>query len=177
MPLLRIPPSDVGMERSFITRRGLLTGSMGQADVAYPPGVTAVSIRNCTGCGACAVACPTNIISIRNGIPEVDFRNGECTFCAKCSDRCPERVFPPEPATRFSNQASIDDGCLALNYVDCQACRDVCPPMAIRFKPRIGGPFVPLLDVDACTGCGACISVCPTQSVSMTPRSMEVANA
>ena len=166
------------MQNATITRRGLLTGN-GSATPAgfYPPGVTADSLRNCTGCGACSDACPTKIISVRSGIPVVDFRQGECTFCGRCAERCPERVFPPEPANKFSIHADIGDGCLAVNYVDCQACRDVCPPAAIRFKPRLGDPFVPVLAAEACTGCGACISVCPTQSVSMKPRqAMEAAH-
>jgi ferredoxin-type protein NapF len=166
------------MPHATSTRRGFLTGKGLATSVGpYPPGVTADSIRGCSGCGECADVCPTKIISMRSGLPIVDFQLGECTFCGKCAERCPERVFPPESATSFSNQANIGDDCLALNYVDCQACRDVCPPGAIRFRPRVGGPFVPVLDADGCTGCGACISVCPTQSISMTPRAMEAAHA
>ena len=166
------------MQNATSTRRGFLTGKGLVAPAGpYPPGVTTNSIRDCSGCGACAEICPTQIISMQAGIPIVDFERGECTFCGLCADRCPERVFPPEPATAFPHQAHIGDDCLALNFVDCQACRDVCPPVAIRFKPRMGGPFVPVLDGDACTGCGACISVCPTQSVSMMPRTMEAAHA
>lgn len=166
------------MRHATSTRRGFLTGKGLAAPTGpHPPGVTADSIRECSGCGACSDACPTKIISMRSGIPIVDFQLGECIFCGKCAERCPERVFPSEPATKFSTQASIGDGCLAVNFVDCQACRDVCPPAAIRFRLRIGGPFVPVLDSEACTGCGACVSVCPTASVSMTPRAREAIDA
>lgn len=166
------------MGQAASTRRGFLTGRALRGDAGpYPPGVTAQSIRNCTGCGECAEACPTRIISIRAGIPVLDFRSGECTFCGECAQRCPERVFPPEPATSFPHHAVIGDGCLAVNYVDCQACRDACPVEAIRFRPRLGGPFVPDLNVAACTGCGACIGVCPASVVSMSPRAMETTDA
>jgi ferredoxin-type protein NapF len=166
------------MRSATSTRRSLLTGKALYSSAGpYPPGATAESIRECSGCGACSEACPTGIISIRSGIPVVDFGRGECTFCGACAERCPERVFPPESAKSFFHEATIGDGCLALNYVDCQACRDVCPPAAIRFKPRLGGPFAPILNLEACTGCGACIAVCPTQSISMTPRAMEAAHA
>ena len=166
------------MQHAISTRRSFLTGKGLTAPASpYPPGATADSLGNCSGCGECADACPTKIITIRSGIPIVDFQRGECTFCGKCAERCPEQVFPAEPATKFSNQADIGDGCLAANFVDCQACRDVCPPAAIRFRPRIGGPFVPVLDAEACTGCGACISVCPTQSISMTPRAIGAIHA
>lgn len=157
------------------TRRAFLTGQLSVEDiVVYPPGATPVSIVNCSGCGTCADLCPTSIIVMQSGKPIVDFSRGECTFCGRCAERCPERVFPPEPAARFSHVAAIEDGCLAINYVDCQACRDACPAEAIRFRPRLGGPFVPSLVSEACTGCGACMSVCPAGSISMHP--MEAAH-
>ncbi|MGO4193981.1 ferredoxin-type protein NapF [Rhizobium sp. YAF28] len=159
------------------TRRGFLTGrSPEDLDRILPPGASETSVQNCSGCGACVDACPTKIISIRSGIPAVDFRQGGCTFCGKCAERCPENVFPAGSAGGFAHYAAIGDGCLANNYVDCQACRDCCPAGAIRFRPRLGGPFVPELDAAACTGCGACISVCPADAITMNPRHPEAAH-
>lgn len=166
------------MQHTTSTRRGFLTGRASRPDLAhYPPGVTARSIMDCTGCGECAAACPTKIIAITAGMPILDFARGECTFCGQCAERCPERVFPPEAATKFQHHATIGGDCLAVNFVACQACRNVCGSMAIRFKPRMGGPFVPVLDAAACTGCGACVGVCPTSAVSMVPRTMEAEHA
>ncbi|WP_310388566.1 ferredoxin-type protein NapF [Rhizobium sp. 1399] len=159
------------------TRRGFLTGrSPEDLDRILPPGASETSVQNCSGCGACVDACPTKIISIRSGIPAVDFRQGGCTFCGKCAERCPENVFPAGSAGGFAHYAAIGDGCLANNYVDCQACRDCCPAGAIRFRPRLGGPFVPELAAAACTGCGACISVCPADAITMNPRHPEAAH-
>ncbi len=165
------------------TRRGFLTGRSSEdqgrifpSGRILPPGATETSVQNCSGCGACVDACPTKIISIRSGVPVVDFRHSECTFCGKCAERCPENVFPAGSAGGFAHYAAIGDGCLANNYVDCQACRDSCPAGAIRFRPRLGGPFVPELDAEACTGCGACIAVCPADSITIKPRRQEVAH-
>lgn len=166
------------MTRSLSTRRAFLTGhTLTDRSVVYPPGATEATIQECSGCGHCIDDCPTNIIVMRSGIPIVDFANGECIFCGRCADRCPERVFPPEPVVKFSHHATIDDSCLATNYVDCQACRDICPTTAIRFRPRLGGPFVPALDANACSGCGACISICPTHSISIVHPSREPSHA
>lgn len=166
------------MAAGVTNRRGFLTGLAVRSETGpFPPGATSQSVVNCTGCGDCVSACPTGIISIRSGVPIVDFRRGECTFCGRCSEQCPERVFPPEPARSFDHLAVIGDDCLAVNYVDCQSCRDVCPERAIRFRPRLGGPFVPTLDADACTGCGACVSVCPSRSVSISAFDRENINA
>lgn len=159
------------------TRRELF---FGRADVPpagpFPPGVTIQSVKDCTGCGDCVEICPSGIITLAGGIPILDFSRGECTFCGKCAERCPERVFPPEPVSRFDHAVRLQDTCLALNFVDCQSCRDACPAMAIRFRPTRGGPFRPELDEDACTGCGACLSVCPVGALAVTARSEEAAH-
>lgn len=143
----------------------------------FPPGVTAESVKDCSGCGDCAEICPTGIITIADGIPIVDFSRGECTFCGQCAKRCPERVFPPEPVFRFDHAIRLQASCLALNFVDCQSCRDACPETAIRFRPTRGGPFRPELDEDVCTGCGACLAVCPVGALAVTPRIEESAHA
>lgn len=166
------------MEEAVSTRRGFLLGRHEKQPTGpYPPGVTGRTIQACTGCGECADICPTGIIVIEGGRAQVDFTRGECTFCGKCFERCPEAVFAARPAARFSHTARIGDGCLALNYVDCQACRDTCPEIAIRFQPRRGAPFQPVLNQDACTGCGACLAVCPVGSISFAERQPEPEHA
>lgn len=47
------------MARGVTNRRGFLTGlAVASEKGPYPPGITAVSLSNCTGCGDCVYACP-----------------------------------------------------------------------------------------------------------------------
>lgn len=156
------------MSKPELTRRAFLGGSRPSArPVIRPPGLETVSAPACKGCNACEAVCPTGIVSLSAGTPALDFRAGECTFCGACAASCPKGLFAQAPVSRLSHVATIEAHCLALNFVDCQSCRDACPTAAIRFQPRRGGPFVPVLVAEACTGCGACLSVCPADAVAM----------
>ncbi|GCA49865.1 ferredoxin-type protein [Sinorhizobium sp. KGO-5] len=131
-----------------------------------PPGTTPASLDACTGCGRCADACPMHIIRLISDRPALDFSVAECTFCGQCAELCPEPVFTGR-LRYFPHVVMIGESCLARNRTDCQACRDVCPTEAIRFRPRAGGPFSPELSDEACTGCGACLSVCPVAAIGI----------
>lgn len=167
------------------SRRGFLTGRQAPAFRPVPPGVDMASLTACTGCGDCVSACPQDILLVSDGRVAVDFSLGECTFCNACADACPEPVFAAiaadqpavQPAARpvMSHIAAISDACLARQSVTCMSCRDACPEEAIRFAPRAGGPFLPVLDASLCSGCGACIAPCPTAAIAARPR--EVAHA
>lgn len=159
------------------TRRELFFGRQAERKRVPPPGVALDSLTACTGCGSCVESCPTHIISLVDKRPSLDFSGGECTFCGDCARACPEPVFTAEHVTRFAHVAAIGDGCLAQNYVACQSCRDACPEQAIRFRPRAGGPFLPEVDTDSCSGCGACIGLCPVGAIGTAARHEEGVHA
>ncbi|MDK1493611.1 ferredoxin-type protein NapF [Sinorhizobium sp. 7-81] len=166
------------MAVATISRRNLLFGrNASEAERICPPGVTLENLAVCTGCGRCVDACPTNIISLAAERPSLDFSVGECTFCGDCRRACPEPVFQPADVKRFAHAAAIADHCLAKNNVACQSCRDSCPEEAIRFQPRTGGPFLPVVNEDACSGCGACVGICPVGAVQVAARTGEGAHA
>lgn len=159
-----------------LSRRRLLTGRDRQSPLR-PPGVAQSGLENCTACGACVEACPTGIISLADRLPILDFSTGECTFCGACAKACPEPVFDTDIPVAFDHVAAISEGCLAKSGITCMACRDACPEEAIRFRPRIGGPFLPEILTQICTGCGACVAPCPAGAVSMVATGLETANA
>lgn len=161
-----------------LSRRELFTGRAVAKPVRIrPPGVSEPSLSACTSCGLCTERCPTGIIRLADGLPFVDFSRGECTFCGACAEACPEPVFTATDVRRFPHVAAIADTCLARRNVACQSCGESCPEQAIRFRPRMGGPFVPELDAAKCTGCGACLGNCPVDAIAIKMPEAEVAHA
>ena len=154
--------------REGFSRRGFLTGRQAPPFRPLPPGISMETLAACTGCGDCVAACPQQILLVADGRVAVDFSLDECTFCDACAQACPEPVFADNRA--MQHVAAISDACLARRGVTCMSCRDACPENAIRFAPRTGGPFLPVLDAALCTGCGACIAPCPTTAIAARPK-------
>ncbi|MBB4279222.1 ferredoxin-type protein NapF [Rhizobium mongolense] len=166
------------MRAEPLSRRQFLVGSPVSRHARIPPpGASAEGLEACTGCGLCAERCPTGIIRLVDALPSIDFELGECTFCGACKSACPEPVFQPEPAKRFAHVAVVTEGCLAKKDVACQSCGESCPEHAIRFRPRIGGPFLPELREEMCSGCGACLKICPVAAIALRARDMEAVDA
>ncbi|WP_146076412.1 ferredoxin-type protein NapF [Rhizobium grahamii] len=156
------------MDANSISRRAFLRGQVAPSPIMLPPGVSYSSLDHCTGCNRCVKRCPTSIIRLVAGVPSVDLSVGECTFCRACLDVCPQPVFDAT-RFRFDHVAEVSGSCLATRGIACQSCGETCPEHAIRFKPRIGGPFQPVIEAATCTGCGACLQVCPVDAISMRP--------
>ena len=127
-------------------------------------------VAACSRCGDCVAVCPTQIIVVVRGFPEVDFKLGECTFCGNCATVCKDGALPraTRKATPWAIKARIAESCLAKKGVECRVCGDQCPVAAIRFSPRPGGPPVAEVDTGSCTGCGACVAPCPVAAISLT---------
>lgn len=72
--------------------------------------------------------------------------------------------------------AVISGQCLPRRGIACMSCRDNCPEDAIRFRPRAGGPFLPDIDAEACSGCGECVGACPVDAITLAATPSEGAH-
>lgn len=152
---------------SALSRRALLRGAAHARPVRRPPWTGENLTDLCSRCNDCVTACPEQILFRGDGgFPEVRFEQEGCTLCGECADVCQAGVFDlARPA--FPWVAAIGPTCLALNNIDCQACKDACEPRAVQFRPTLGRVPQPHIDLHACTGCGACVAVCPNQAIDL----------
>lgn len=160
-----------------LARRGLFLGKAhsSEAPIRMPWLVDeATFTQTCTRCGDCLAACPEHIIvKGSGGFPQLSFSQGECTFCAECVNVCTQPLFQATDNEPWHQSAQIDTTlCMTFNGVMCRSCEDSCEPIAIRFRPALGGIAQPAVNLDSCNGCGACIRTCPTQAISVK-RSQE----
>ncbi len=128
-------------------------GCMGYGDCKSACKFNAVIIKNgvaiidqtlCTGCGACEIACPKNIIQV---LPDSDI---PVVLCAN-KDR--------GAMTRKACTA----GCIG-----CMKCQKICEFDAIHVKDNVA-----LIDHEKCTGCRKCAEVCPVKAIGI-PRTKVV---
>jgi len=88
-------------------------------------GVPEVDDEKCTGCGACAEACPAKAIEITDRGDErtVRFSHTKCIFCATCEEVCPDDAI--EMAARYNiatkNKAEAI-GEAKLRLASCASC-------------------------------------------------------
>ncbi|MEH6472012.1 MAG: ferredoxin-type protein NapF [Halopseudomonas sp.] len=153
------------------SRRQLLRGDTGTKRLPVRPPWSVselLFVRDCSRCGDCIEQCPEKIlIKGSGGFPEVDFQQGECTFCQRCVESCQAPVFHSTEQAPWQIKAVISDRCITHKKVVCRSCVEQCDPEAISLLPQLGGVGTPTINLDSCTGCGACIATCPTQAISV----------
>ncbi|MCY1412558.1 Ferredoxin-type protein NapF [compost metagenome] len=151
----------------MLARRALLRRLGGAPEVRRPPWTASDLTERCTRCSACIDACPEQVLRIGDGgFPQLDLSQSGCSLCGECAAACPAGVFDRQrPA--FAWHARIEAHCLALAGIHCRSCEEVCEARAIRFRAQIGGPPLPQLDPQVCSGCGACLAPCPSQAIRL----------
>lgn len=127
-------------------------------------------IEACTRCHDCISACPEHII-VRGsgGYPEIDFHQGECTFCQQCADACQADAFTDNRARPWHLAASLGGNCLVSQGMSCFTCSENCEAEAISVAPVLRQGSLPVINTDNCSGCGACVRPCPVAAISILP--------
>jgi len=168
--------------KTTIDRVQFLRGDLsGQRRSIRPPWAReeALFTQHCERCGDCIPVCPTRIIvEGSGGYPQIDFSQGACLFCGECVKACRYQAF--DVPVQFDTPAwqldvRITTQCLSLQGIVCRSCSDACESVAIRFRLKINGRSMPVVDNERCNGCGECLAVCPNQSISVFPSQRECA--
>lgn len=124
-------------------------------------------------------------------LPKLDFTHGFCDpNCTVCGTVCPSEAIRPlslemKKATRIGVATWDRTVCLVCSeeHLTCKLCSRRCPQKAITLKEEkvmkdgkvvMSGDrelkiSIPVVDVEACTGCGACEHYCPVHAMKVKP--------
>lgn len=106
-------------------------------------GIPVINREKCTGCGACAKACPKKIIKKVNAK-----RTAPMVLCSVTSD----------------NKPAVLKNC-KVSCIKCHKCEKDCPQGAIHFENNL-----PVHDEAKCVGCGTCINSCVRKSIQFVTK-------
>ncbi|MCB5231115.1 MAG: RnfABCDGE type electron transport complex subunit B [Candidatus Cloacimonas sp.] len=135
-------------------------------------GMRVVNPDKCTGCGACAKACPRGLIKILPISKRVHIlcsshdkgqeakkrcgNNTACIGCTMCVKKC-----PVDAITMQDDLAVID----YKKCISCGQCALVCPTKAI-YDQLAGQRKKAFILEDHCIGCTICARNCPVQAIT-----------
>jgi len=151
--------------------------------ILRPPGALesdTAFLEACTGCGDCAIACPTDsivmleIASIDKTIPVIDPSSKPCFLCADlpCIASCTAGalISLPSPSKVRMGVATVNlKRCVTFTGEACTICFKACPIPGDAIV-IVGGR--PVVSNAHCTGCGLCQYACPEtpKAISIVPE-------
>lgn len=167
----------VGGSIAHFSRRVMVFGRDEISNV-FPPGGCSFNgfMRKCTNCGLCISLCPMKVLrpvryeGMQRLLPAMDFGRSYCSFeCNVCMSICPMNALKyltleQKQVTAIGKAKLNNSICVPYKYnLDCGACAEHCPTLAISMIPLGTGVRVPVVDQRYCIGCGICQYSCPVK--------------
>ena len=116
-----------------ISRRELLK-------LASPLGKVTLDVSKCTGCGLCALDCPTRALAIsineETDVYQLLFNHSLCIPCSQCIEACPEQCLYLERTLeldKFDNPPAV---LFEDKIVRCRECDSIVGPRAMMDKTQ-----------------------------------------
>ena len=120
----------------------------------------------CLGYGNCVAACQYNAIKIVDGVAKVNSKKCTgCMACAEACPR--KLIIPVDYGTNVyiacnshAKGAVTVRGC-SQGCIGCGICTKICPHEAIHVDSNLA-----VIDYEKCTACGLCAAVCPKKLIA-----------